>query len=62
MPRTCDTVYNPGLGMAKCPVDPYQILADSSEYIDQQRLKLQENPEDVPTGEMPRHITLAAER
>lgn len=62
MPRTCDTEYNPGLGMAKCPVDPYQILADSSTYIDQQRLKLQENPEDVPTGEMPRHITLAAER
>ena len=29
---------------------------------DQQTLKLQENPESVPTGEMPRHVMLSCER
>lgn len=32
------------------------------EYIDQQTLKLQESPEVVPTGEMPRHIMLSVDR
>lgn len=62
LPRKCDTQYVPGMGMERCPMDPYMILADSSQYVDQQRLKLQENPELVPTGEMPRHITMSCER
>ena len=36
-------------------------MADHCEYIDQQHLKLQECPEAVPTGEMPRNITLLGE-
>ncbi len=32
------------------------------EYQDIQRLKLQEAPENVPTGELPRHVMLSADR
>lgn len=62
LPRRCDTPYVPEAQAQKCPLDPFRILPDSSEYVDQQRLKLQENPEHIPTGEMPRQISLAAER
>lgn len=43
-------------------MDPYQILADKSECIDFQTLKLQETPEDVPQSEMPRHLPLFVDR
>lgn len=46
----------------KCPLDPFVIIPDRSTFIDTQTLKLQEAPEQVPTGEMPRHLLLAAER
>eukprot|EP00808_Paulinella_micropora_P006263 g14596.t1 len=62
LPRRCDTVYQAELQGQKCPLDPYRILPDSSKYIDQQRLKLQENPEQIPTGEMPRQTSLSLER
>lgn len=39
-----------------CPQDPYVIIPDRCEYVDQQVLKLQEAPEEVPTGELPRNI------
>jgi DNA replication licensing factor MCM5 len=61
IPRLCDTP-NPDAASGannKCPLDPYIILPDSTKYIDQQRLKLQENPEEVPTGEMPRHVSVS---
>ena len=45
-----------------CPVDPFSIIADKSRYVNQQSLKLQETPESVPTGEMPRHLQLIVER
>eukprot|EP00894_Picocystis_sp_ML_P001940 jgi/Pico_ML_1/52457/g3159.t1 len=35
---------------------------DRSKYVDMQTLKLQENPEDVPTGEMPRSMMLSIDR
>ena len=38
------------------------MLGDSSSYVDQQRLKLQESPEHTPQGQMPRHITMAVSR
>jgi DNA replication licensing factor MCM5 len=38
------------------------IITDRSKFVDQQQLKLQEAPESVPTGEMPRHILLTVER
>lgn len=65
LPRVCETSQNTrmaGTDLPKCPLDPFQILGDHCTYIDQQKLKLQENPEDVPTGEMPRHINLSCDR
>jgi len=38
------------------------VMPDKCEFIDQQTLKLQEAPEVVPTGEMPRNIVLHVER
>ncbi|ODV65465.1 MCM-domain-containing protein [Hyphopichia burtonii NRRL Y-1933] len=46
----------------KCPPDPYLIVHDKSTFVDQQVLKLQESPDMVPVGEMPRHIMLQADR
>lgn len=41
----------PPAGQERCPQDPFVILPDKCKYVDQQMLKLQEPPEDVPTGE-----------
>ncbi|CAI5529343.1 unnamed protein product [Closterium sp. Naga37s-1] len=43
IPRTCDRTPQPG--EEPCGVDPWVVLPDRSEYVDQQTLKLQENPE-----------------
>ena len=43
-------------------VDPFEVVADKCRFLDIQKLKLQEAPEDIPTGEMPRHIWLFCER
>lgn len=45
-----------------CPAFPYQIVAHKSRYVDHQVLKLQEPPEAVPTGEMPRNVQLTVDR
>lgn len=37
-------------------------MGDNCEYIDQQTLKLQESPEVVPTGEMPRNVMISVDR
>jgi len=60
IPRKCE--HNNGGQAPPCPIDPFIVLPDSTQYVDQQRLKLQENPEMVPTGEMPRHISLSLDR
>ena len=49
-------------GGTDCGLDPYVPMADKSKFCDVQTLKLQENPEDVPAGEMPRHMILHVER
>ena len=49
-------------GAEKCQPNPYQIIPGMCNYVDQQFIKLQEMPEDVPTGELPRHITLHLDR
>ena len=46
----------------ECPKDPYVIVHEKSQFIDQQTLKLQELPEMVPVGEMPRHVLLSVDR
>ena len=59
IPYKCDGGGAPG---NDCGPNPFVIMADHCEYIDQQTLKLQESPEVVPTGEMPRNIMLSVDR
>lgn len=49
-------------GRKNCGPDPYLIVHESSQFIDQQFLKLQEVPESVPVGEMPRNILMTCDR
>uniref|UniRef100_A0A6A7G0I0 DNA replication licensing factor MCM5 n=1 Tax=Hirondellea gigas TaxID=1518452 RepID=A0A6A7G0I0_9CRUS len=60
IPRICSTRL--GNDEDKCKLDPFVILPDECRFVDTQKLRLQELPEQVPTGEMPRHITMSAER
>lgn len=60
VPRSCDHVPQPG--EEPCPIDPWLVVPDKSRYVDQQTLKMQENPEDVPTGELPRNLLLSVDR
>uniref|UniRef100_A0A0D9VM69 DNA replication licensing factor MCM5 n=1 Tax=Leersia perrieri TaxID=77586 RepID=A0A0D9VM69_9ORYZ len=60
VPRSCDHVPQPG--EEPCPLDPWIAVPDKSKYVDLQTLKLQENPEDVPTGELPRNMLLSVDR
>jgi DNA replication licensing factor MCM5 len=62
IPGKCDRPVDLGSGVGDCGPNPYMIMADHCEYIDVQTLKLQEAPEVVPTGEMPRHILLYVDR
>uniref|UniRef100_A0A3Q3W2B5 DNA replication licensing factor MCM5 n=1 Tax=Mola mola TaxID=94237 RepID=A0A3Q3W2B5_MOLML len=59
LPRKCNTA-NPGT--VKCPVDPYFIIPDRCVCVDFQTLRLQESPDAVPHGEMPRHLQLYCDR
>lgn len=60
VPRACRRQSAPD--EVPCPLDTYVVLADESKFMDSQTLKLQELPESVPTGEMPRSITLSCDR
>ena len=60
LPRTC--ARKAGEGEDKCPLDPYYVMHERCQFIDQQVLKLQEAPDQVPVGELPRHIMISADR
>ncbi|TRM65982.1 MCM2/3/5 family-domain-containing protein [Schizophyllum amplum] len=61
LPRRC--LNNDTAGQPKdCPMDPYLIIHPRSAFADQQTLKLQEAPDMVPVGELPRHLLLSADR
>jgi DNA replication licensing factor MCM5 len=75
--RDRDVICNPGRGGAfvprvcdggridnaeRCPSDSWIPVVEKCGYWFQQSIKLQEFPEDVPVGEMPRHIELYASR
>ncbi|TYJ32694.1 hypothetical protein E1A91_A05G053100v1 [Gossypium mustelinum] len=60
VPRSCDHVPQPG--EEPCPIDPWIVVPERSKNVDQQTLTLQENPEDVPTGELPRNMLLLVDR
>lgn len=59
MPRKCNTEQ---AGRPKCPMDPFFIMPDKVKCVDFQILKVQESPDSVPHGEMPRHLQLFADR
>lgn len=60
LPRVCAGPKD--MNTEKCPLDPYFVVHEKSQFIDQQVLKLQEAPDDVPVGELPRHILVSADR
>uniref|UniRef100_A0A8C6BWQ5 DNA replication licensing factor MCM5 n=2 Tax=Boreoeutheria TaxID=1437010 RepID=A0A8C6BWQ5_MONMO len=59
LPRKCNMDQ---AGRPKCPLDPYFIMPDKCKCVDFQTLKLQELPDAVPHGEMPRHMQLYCDR
>ncbi|KAF6017826.1 MCM5 [Bugula neritina] len=59
LPRKCNTEQ---AGRPACPLDPYFIVPDKCRCVDFQVLKLQESPDSVPNGELPRHLTLYVDR
>jgi len=62
LPQKCDNAGIPGAERKDCPMDPFVIIHDKSTFVDQQSLKLQETPESVPIGELPRHLLMTADR
>jgi len=66
IPKKCETELNRTGDAAdtqqKCGQDPYIIIPEECIYVDEQTVKLQELPEEVPIGEMPRGITLQLNR
>lgn len=61
LPRVCDAPEPDGQ-KKDCPFDPYLIIHSKSTFADQQTLKLQEAPDMVPVGELPRHMLLSTDR
>uniref|UniRef100_A0A2P2HWJ7 DNA replication licensing factor MCM5 n=1 Tax=Hirondellea gigas TaxID=1518452 RepID=A0A2P2HWJ7_9CRUS len=59
LPRKCTTEQ---AGRPRCPLDPFFIVPDKCDCVDYQVLKLQEVPENLPQGEMPRHLQLYCDR
>ena len=63
IPRQCENTKNANLDPKdKCPLDSYTVISELCQYIDQQVLKIQETPESIPTGEIPRSFQLYLER
>ncbi|GLC34924.1 hypothetical protein PLESTB_001178700 [Pleodorina starrii] len=65
LPTYCDMADRRAPGAAGgegCGPQPFTVISEGSTFVDQQTLKLQEKPEDVPTGELPRTVMLVADR
>jgi DNA replication licensing factor MCM5 len=63
IPRVCENAEMKNVeAKNKCPLDSYIIIPEMCEFIDQQILKIQETPESIPTGEIPRSFQLYCER
>jgi len=45
-----------------CPMDPYMIIHSKCQFVDHQTMKLQEAPDMVPVGELPKHMLLSVDR
>ncbi|KAF1800448.1 MCM2/3/5 family-domain-containing protein [Mucor lusitanicus] len=61
LPRTCDST-SVGGERNDCPMDPFVIMHDKCKFVDSQVIKLQEAPDMVPVGDLPRHTILNADR
>ena len=59
LPTYCDSNKTSG---DKCAQNPYVVLTDNSTYVDMQILKIQESPENLPTGEIPRTYKILCEK
>ncbi|TPX10880.1 uncharacterized protein E0L32_008086 [Thyridium curvatum] len=62
LPRNCGRVRAANDPTEKCPLDPYFVMHEKSRFVDQQVIKLQEAPDQVPVGELPRHVLISADR
>ncbi|EQL03127.1 hypothetical protein G6O67_002904 [Ophiocordyceps sinensis] len=62
LPRQCDRKRVANDPTPKCPLDPYFVMHENSKFVDQQIIKLQEAPDQVPVGELPRHVLISADR
>ena len=62
LPRVCGRENDDAAQDKECPLDPYTIVHEKSKFVDQQVLKLQEAPDAVPVGELPRQIQLVVDR
>jgi len=67
VPRKCEAgagldAAATGRGSNECGLDPYIVIADRAHCLDQQSLKMQERPEDVPTGDLPRSMLCLVDR
>eukprot|EP01064_Diplonema_japonicum_P014810 TRINITY_DN22502_c0_g1_i1.p1 TRINITY_DN22502_c0_g1~~TRINITY_DN22502_c0_g1_i1.p1 ORF type:complete len:776 (+),score=132.69 TRINITY_DN22502_c0_g1_i1:64-2328(+) len=64
MPLNCmaNNDSSGAVGGGKCKPNPYIIRPDKCQYVNVQYIKLQELPEEVPTGELPRHIEVQVDR
>jgi DNA replication licensing factor MCM5 len=56
IPSSCDGNNALAGQLERCPPNPFVIVADQCEYVDEQVLSLQELPEHVPVGDMPRSL------
>ncbi|XP_063977768.1 DNA replication licensing factor Mcm5 [Diachasmimorpha longicaudata] len=59
LPRQCSTEQ---AGRQKCPLDPFFVMPDQCKCVDFQVVKLQELPDQIPQGEIPRHVQLYCDR
>ncbi|KAM0479782.1 hypothetical protein ACHAPX_004359 [Trichoderma viride] len=62
LPRQCGRKRVPNDPVPTCPLDPYFVLHEKCRFVDQQVIKLQEAPDQVPVGELPRHVLITADR
>ncbi|KAJ1725577.1 minichromosome maintenance protein 5 [Coemansia erecta] len=60
IPRVCDR--EPVANSDRCPLDSFDIVTDKCSFVDQQTLKVQEAPDLIPVGELPRHTVMSADR
>ena len=62
VPKQCPSNAAQANASERCSYNSYVVLGERSTYVDQQTLKLQERPEDIPTGELPRTLLMITDR